>query len=288
MPLTRVEALPRLPKRPEDSHKGMYGAVLVLAGSRGMAGAAALSGAAALRSGAGLVRILSPLEVQPTVASFDPSYMTYPVAQDGDGQVDYDGGRKALDRFLSTTDVLAVGPGLGRSDGLARLISWIIENVALPLVLDADGLNNLGSASLARAGGAPWIVTPHPGEMARLTGRTIAEIQSDREGSAAALAKRLRAIVVLKGAKTVVTDGDQVFVNTTGNPGMATAGAGDVLTGVIASLIGQKLSPFDAAVMGVYAHGLAGDIAKDSHGEMGMIAGDIVDSLPDTFAHLAM
>ena len=288
MPLTRVEALPRLPKRPEESHKGMYGAVLVLAGSRGMAGAAALSGAAALRSGAGLVRILSPLEIQPTVASFDPSYMTYPVAQDGDGQVDYDGARKALDRFLPTTDVLAVGPGLGRSDGLARLISWIVENVALPLVLDADGLNNLGSASLARAGGAPWIVTPHPGEMARLTGRTIAEIQGDREGSAAALAKRLQAIVVLKGAKTVVTDGDQVFVNTTGNPGMATAGAGDVLTGVIAALIGQKLSPFDAAVMGAYAHGLAGDIAKDSHGEMGMIAGDIVDSLPDTFAHLAM
>jgi hydroxyethylthiazole kinase-like uncharacterized protein yjeF len=193
-----------------------------------------------------------------------------------------------LQKFLPSTDVLAVGPGLGRSADLSRLVAWVVENAAIPLVIDADGLNNLADAKPTRATGQPWIVTPHPGEMARLTGLSVADIQADREGAAAKLATQLGAIVILKGAKTVVTDGSKVFVNTTGNAGMATAGAGDVLTGVIASLIGQKMSPLDAACMGVYAHGLAGDIAKDHHGEMGLIAGDLVDSLADTFAHLSM
>jgi NAD(P)H-hydrate epimerase len=288
MDLHRIEALPRLPKRADDSHKGSYGSVLILAGSRGMAGAAALAAAAALRSGAGLARVASPLEVQPTVASFEPSYMTYPVAQDDEGLMTAAGGAAVLARFGSETDVLAVGPGLGRSSDLAALVRSIAASFAKPLVVDADGLNNLGASPVPRAAGAAWIVTPHPGEAARLLDTTTKAIQGDREGAASRLAERLGAIVVLKGYRTVVTDGRRIFVNTTGNPGMATAGVGDVLTGVISALWAQGLEAIDAACMGVYAHGLAGDIAKDQNGEMGMIAGDVVDALADTFSHLSM
>jgi hydroxyethylthiazole kinase-like uncharacterized protein yjeF len=167
-------------------------------------------------------------------------------------------------------------------------VHWVVESAKVPTVLDADALNLLAGqthtlADLKR----PVILTPHPGEFARLTGRSVAEIQGDREAHAAALAQADNLIVVLKGANTVVTDGARLYVNTTGNPGMATGGAGDVLTGVIAALIGQKLPAFEAAQLGVYVHGLAGDIARDQNGEIGMIAGDIVDGLSDAFYHLS-
>jgi NAD(P)H-hydrate epimerase len=162
-----------------------------------------------------------------------------------------------------------------------------LECVTIPTIIDADGLNNLeGQTQLLHNLHRPVILTPHPKEMSRLTGDSVEKIQKDREGHAACLAANNHLVVVLKGSGTVVSDGDRVYVNKTGNPGMATGGSGDVLGGVIAAMIGQSLAPFEAAVLGVYAHGLAGDIAKDQNGEVGMIAGDIVDSLADAFVHL--
>ena len=283
----RVETLPGLPKRPQDSNKGMYGHILVIAGGRGMAGAAALVGASALRSGAGLVRVATAAEVQPTVASFEPSYMTYPLESGEDGLIRARPAQAILPKLLERADVLAMGPGLGQSEEIRDLVHWVLETVQIPMVLDADALNMMaGQTELLGDLRHPVVITPHPGEFARLTGRTIAEIQSDREVHAVALAQADNLVVVLKGARTVVTDGTRVFVTTTGNPGMATGGAGDVLTGVIAALIGQKLPAFEAAQLGVYVHGLAGDLARDEDGEIGMIAGDIVDSLADAFFHL--
>lgn len=288
MDLERVELVPTLPKRRADGHKGLYGSILVVAGGRGMAGAAALAGASALRSGAGLVRVACPAEIQPTVASFEPSYMTFPLKNDDDGFLSFVPTRNALEKLLPDADVLAIGPGLGQSDGLRQLIRWVIESVDIPTVLDADGLNALaGQTEILRHLKRPLVITPHPGEFARLSQTSTEAIQADREGRAAdfaSLAEPL--VVVLKGKGSIVTDGRRLYVNATGNPGMASGGVGDVLTGVIAALIGQKLPAFEAAQLGVYVHGLAGDIARDQNGEVGMISGDVVDALPDAFYHL--
>ncbi len=286
MALRRIEMPPRLPKRPADSHKGMYGHVLVIAGGRGMAGAAALVGAAALRSGSGLVRIASPGEVQPTVAQYEPSYMTYPLAQDDEGFIDFHPARAALERLAKPATVLAVGPGLGQAEGIKALVRWVVDSVEVPTVLDADALNALVGDFDVSQSKRTLVITPHPGEFARLVGKTTAEVQADREALAANFAREHKVVVVLKGTGTIVTDGERVYVNTTGNPGMATGGAGDVLTGVTAAMLAQKLPPFEAACLATYAHGLAGDIARDQNGEVGLIAGDIVDALADTFSHL--
>ncbi len=287
MALELVQSTPTLPARPRDSHKGLFGTVLILAGSRGMAGAAALCGAAALRSGAGLVRVLSPSEIQPTVASFEPSYMTYPLPCDDDGLIRFEPARPILDRLIATSDIIAVGPGLGQSADIRRLIQFLITDTTKPLVIDADGLNALvGHTELLAGIRRPVILTPHPGEFARLAGVATSVVQADRIAQAAKLASLADPlVVVLKGAGTIVTDGRRYFVNATGNPGMATGGSGDVLTGTIAALLGQKLPAFEAAHLGVFLHGLAGDIARDQNGEVGLIAGDLVDALPDAFVH---
>jgi ADP-dependent NAD(P)H-hydrate dehydratase len=287
MALVLIQTIPTLPARPRDSHKGRFGTVLVVAGSRGMAGAAALCGASALRSGAGLVRVVSPAEIQPTVASFEPSYMTYPLPCDDEGLIQLEPARPILERLIATSDIIAVGPGLGQSDDIRQLLRFLIAATAKPLVIDADGLNALvGQTDLLAGLNRPVVLTPHPGEFARLIGVGIAEVEANRVELAAKLAALSEPlVVVLKGAGTVVTDGDRYFVNTTGNPGMATGGAGDVLTGAIAALLGQKLPAFEAAQLGVFLHGLAGDIARDQNGEIGLIAGDLVEALPDAFVH---
>ena len=288
MAIERIETVPTLTRRQADGNKGDYGTVLIIAGGRGMAGAAALVGAGALRSGAGRVRVACSAEIQPTVASFEPSYMTYPLPDDGDGYARFPAGRKAIEGLMKGATVLAVGPGLGQTDELRELVRWVVEEVHLPTVLDADGLNNLvGRVDLLDRLTRPVVITPHPGEFARLVGKSTAEVQANREELAVELARRSEHLtVVLKGTGTIVTDGKRLFVNTTGNPGMATGGAGDILTGIIPALIGQKLPAFEAAVLGVYVHGLAGDIARDHDGEVGMIAGDIVDALADAFVQL--
>ena len=247
-----------------------------------------MAGAAALRSGAGLVRVACASEVQSTVASFEPSYLSYPLENDIDGVIRFEPARQALERLSKSADVLAIGPGLGLTDDVRMLVRWVVESVELPTVIDADALNALaGQTDVLGHLRRPVVITPHPGEFARLAELTVAEVQTDREMHAVALAQAENLIVVLKGAGTVVTDGNKVYINTTGNPGMATGGSGDVLTGVIAALLGQRLAAFEAAQLGVYIHGMAGDIACEQNGEIGMIAGDIVDALPDAFYYLA-
>jgi NAD(P)H-hydrate epimerase len=253
-----------------------------------MAGAAALSGAAALRSGAGLVRVACPAEVQPTVAGFEPSYMTYPLPGDPNGQIALDPARPILAPLLAAADVVAIGPGLGASEEIRGLVRFVISSTDRPLVIDADGLNALiGQTDLLAGLTRPAVLTPHPGEFARLVGKSVADVQADRINLAASLATVADPlVVVLKGAGTIVTDGNRYFINGTGNPGMATGGTGDVLTGVIAALLAQNQPTFEAAQLAVFIHGLAGDIARDHHGEIGMIAGDLVDALPDAFVHM--
>lgn len=285
-----IKAIPQIPKRLPDSHKGDFGRVLIIAGSRGMAGAAALAGASALRSGAGLVTIACPSEVQPTVAQYEPSYMTWPLPNDKRGRIDFPNAQADLEPLIERADVVAVGPGLGQSAAINDLVAWIVQAVDVPLVIDADALNALvGRATLLKDRKSPFVLTPHPGELARLFGYDdVAEIQRDRLATAISCAKSFgdACTLVLKGHQSIITDGDAYHVNSSGNPGMATGGSGDCLTGVIAALLGQRLKPLDAAILGVYAHGLAGDVARDQNGEIGMIAGDIVDSLADAFFHL--
>lgn len=287
----RITRVPRLAPRDPAAHKGTFGSVLAIAGSRGMAGAAALVGASALRGGAGKVRVACCVEVQPTVAGFEPSYMTWPLRQDERGLPRFQENRADLTEMIAEADVVAIGPGLGRCGEVPDLVAWVLEAASKPLVIDADALNALttaGKVGLLHARAHPTIATPHPGEFARMTGLDTAAIQEQREARAQAfVADAPHLVLVLKGAGTLVVDRGRTFVNTTGNPGMATGGAGDCLTGVIAALLAQGLGAFEAAQLGVFAHGLAGDVARDQSGEVGMIAGDIVDALPDAFEHLA-
>ena len=279
MEIVEVNQLPLLPPRRADSNKGDYGKVLVVAGSRGMAGAAVLCGSAALRAGAGLVRVAMPKEIQPTVVAGNPCYTTIALPQEKHGRLNTSA-LVELRRLARDNDVVALGPGLGRGPGLSFLVASFLQAAVIPVVLDADGLNAVVGQPLRHAG--PLVITPHPGEFARLLGRSTQEVQSERRALAVRFAQDHGLIVVLKGHGTLVTDGRRMFTNATGNPGMATGGTGDVLTGVIAALIGQRLAPFDAAVLGVHVHGLAGDLARDQLGEVGMTAADLLDTLPAT------
>lgn len=285
MTTQRIDAVPALPKRSPDGHKGLYGSILIVAGSRGMAGAAALAGISALRSGAGLVRVAAPAEIQPTIAGFNPCYMTHPLPGDAKSGIDFKASKDALRRLIDQADVVAVGPGLGQTDEIRELVRWAAATAEKPLVLDADALNALaGDLSVLDHLAQPTVLTPHPGEFGRLVGASTSAVQANRENQAAALAARSeRLVVILKGKGTIVTDGSRLYVNATGNPGMATGGAGDVLTGVIAALLGQKLAAFEAAALGVHIHGLAGDLAKADLGEVGMTAADIAAALPRAF-----
>ncbi len=283
-----IETIPKLKPRPAEAHKGNFGKVLIVGGSVGMSGAAALAGRAALRAGAGLVRVATPKSVLPIVASIEPCFTTIALPEDNAGRIS----AKATNAILEAAgqnDAVAFGPGAGLSGGLRSVLHVLLEQDSLRLLIDADGLNNL-------AGMKDWparlkvklILTPHPGEMKRLwsglfreSGRT--DGPAERQAQAVQFSQRSGAVVVLKGAGTVVTDGERVYINKTGNPGMATAGSGDVLTGVILALLGQGLSNLDAAVLGVYIHGLAGDIAAEKTGQVSLIATDIIESLSDAF-----
>lgn len=252
-------------KRERDIHKGNCGKVLIFAGSRGMAGAAVLCARAALRSGAGLVRVSVPEEL-------------FPILQIGVPEATCITHERLLEDLMQYS-AIAIGPGLGDDINNGKLIKKILNTTDKPVVIDADGLNmlrdDLGAMKNARA---KLIITPHPGEAARLLDRETSEINMDRLGSAKGLAIITGAITVLKGADSVVATPDgKTYINTTGNPGMATGGSGDVLTGVIAALAGQGLDPEAAATAGVFLHGLAGDMASSRVGEYGLIATDIAD-----------
>ncbi len=299
--------LPRLPTRRPDAHKGDFGSVLIVGGSRGMAGAVALAGMAALRGGAGLVRLAVPLAILDTVASFEPSYMTVPLPSDPSGRIA--GG--TLDRitelaekahyqrlhalptafdgiaaWVDQSTAVACGPGMGRSPGLDELVGRLYHEIAKPMLFDADALNALAAdPKILPHPGGPRILTPHPGEFARLIGKKIEG--EARINAAVQLAAQCRAVVVLKGHRTLVTDGRRRYFNPTGNPGMATGGSGDVLTGLITALWRQEFDAFDAARLGVYLHGLAGDLAASQLGQTSLIASDLVRHLPLAFQRYA-
>jgi ADP-dependent NAD(P)H-hydrate dehydratase len=285
--LKTVRAIPRLAPRKREGHKGDYGRVLVIGGSAGMIGAPAMAGLAALRSGAGLVTLAVPRGIQPTAAGLVPCATSIPLRQTAGGSVNEDGAN--LRDAIEAVDVVAFGPGFGPgTDAMDRRWVRLLRACSVrPVVIDADGLNLLGRVGAKAAGAAKarWVLTPHPGEAARLLGCGVGAVQRDRK-QAAVRCQRAYAgegVVVLKGAGTVVTDGRRVYVNTTGNPGMATGGSGDVLTGVVAALVGQGLDLFDAAVLGVYVHGLAGDLAAGAKGPVSVIATDLIDALPGAF-----
>ncbi len=291
MPLVDAtsEPLPQLHSRAVDSHKGNFGRVLIIGGSRNMAGAPALAGMAALRSGAGLVTLAVPRSIQATVASFEPSYMTI-----GFGSVDDDGFLAEQDGdILSIADsvtTVALGPGLGMASGTMELVIDLYENIQQPLVVDADALNALAqqSDSWDEVAG-PRILTPHPGEFERLVGEPCATTPAARATQAAQLClqdPQGQTTVVLKGHQTIVTDGQQYAINSTGNPGMATGGTGDCLTGIITALVGQGLTCWEAARLGTKVHGTAGDLAAEELGQVSLQASDLVKYLPGAFNNL--
>jgi NAD(P)H-hydrate epimerase len=272
------DPLPQIPRRRIDSHKGSYGHVLVIAGSRGMAGAAALAGIAALRSGAGLVTVATARSVQMVVSGFHPAMMTIGLDEDTHGRIALESWDK-LAMKVPRADCLAIGPGMGTSPELRELVRDIFAHAGLPAVLDADALNNLGPDVSRPATGHGRILTPHPGELNRLLGQSL-KARDELEASATGLAGRWGCVTILKGHGSLVTDGRISRRNSTGNPGMATAGAGDVLTGIVASLIGQGLGAWQAAVLGCHLHGLAGDCAVAQLGLHGLVATDIIDFVP--------
>lgn len=264
-----------LPKRNAMSHKGDYGKILLLCGSRGYTGAAALAAMGALRTGAGLVYLGVPESIyqieairllEPVVLPFeDENGMFSPAAAD-----------KVI-AMLPKMDAVLIGPGMGQSDGTYALVKAVLSNARCPVVLDADGINVLSRhKDILRERTAPTILTPHDGEFTRIGGR----ITEDRCRCAAELAGELGCIVLLKGHRTVITDGNDCYINQTGNPGMATGGSGDVLAGIIVSLIGQGVSPLQSAACGVWLHGRAGDVCAQEIGQYGMLPQDMLKVLP--------
>ena len=278
--LKSITDIPKPPTRPPDAHKGTAGLVLIVAGSRGMAGAAALVGNGALRAGAGLVKIATPDAALDTVAALAPCCTTAPLPDDG-ACVRAEAAETVF-ALAEGQNALAVGPGLGRTSGASAVVRAVLERLDVPIVLDADGLNAVADDASAALGSARdgIILTPHPGEAARLLGTSVKDVQADREAAARRLAA-FGAVAVLKGAGTIVCDGERIYVNRTGNPGMATAGAGDVLTGMLAALVAGGMPMFEAAVLAVWAHGRAGDLAAERLGILGMTALDLLGCLPE-------
>jgi NAD(P)H-hydrate epimerase len=290
----RIELLTRegmreiLQPRQSDSHKGDYGHVLVVAGSRGKTGAAHLAAVGALRSGAGLVSVATPRTSQPIVAAMGAEYMTLPLDETPDGKV----ALTALEHLLEfEQDVIAVGPGLGTGHDVTAFVHGLLSKSESPLVLDADALNALASEPdllhNQGEGSRPLVITPHPGEMSRLVNMSTEEVQSNRLGVARDFAVQHQIYVVLKGYRTLIaTPEGKVFINPLGNPGMATGGTGDVLTGVIAAWLAQLLDAEAACKIGVYLHGLAGDLTEADEGEVAMTAADLAAHLGDAVLEL--
>ncbi len=273
------------PRRP-GAHKGDFGHLLVVAGSVGKTGAAVLAATGALRSGAGLVTVATPAPCLPLVAGSRPELMTEPLPETGSGSLS-EAGLERLLELAGARDAVVIGPGVGQDRGTRALVQAFVRACPVPIVVDADGLNALAPAPGLRGAlevlrrEAPTVLTPHPGEMARLTGRRTSEVQARRPETAAALARETGAIVALKGERTLVAEPDgRSAVTATGNPGLATGGTGDVLSGVVGALLARH-GALLAATAGVLVHGRAGDLAARRYGEHGMAAGDVVEALPE-------
>lgn len=280
------EHIGKISRRKEDSHKGDYGRVLVVAGSRGMTGAACLCCMGALRAGSGLVKCAVPRALNTIMEVKLTEAMTLPLPGKKDGTAFGAASLKGIVSFSGECDVVAAGPGLGGSVEVKELVREMLKRITAPVVLDADGLNAIaGKTAVLKDRKAATVLTPHAGEMARMIKKDPAIVKEHRLETAKQLAIDTGAVVCLKGHKTVVADASgRSFVNTTGNSGMATGGSGDVLTGMIASFIGQGLDPYSASVSAVYLHGMAGDIARQKKGAFSMIASDILECLPEAFA----
>jgi ADP-dependent NAD(P)H-hydrate dehydratase / NAD(P)H-hydrate epimerase len=279
-----------LAPRSREGNKGSYGHVLVIGGSRGKSGSVAMAGFAALRAGAGLSTIATPISTLATVASFHPEIMTEPLEETEQGTISVKSRGPDFDAVLDRK-TLAIGPGISRHPETAEFVRALVQNANQNIVVDADGLNafegetgKLHGASNGKT--RTVIITPHPGEMSRLTGKTISEIQANRLEVARTFAREHQLIVVLKGHRTLIAAPDgTVWVNPTGNPGMATGGTGDILTGMVAAMLAQHPDqPLEAAALAVYLHGLAGDLAVASIGENSLVATDLLSFLPQAFA----
>ncbi len=284
--LTRERMRELVPVRAADSHKGDFGRVLVVAGSLGRTGAAHLAALGALKSGAGLLTVATPRSCLPIVAAMAPEYMTEPLEETAAGTVDF----AALERVLEMqADVIAVGPGLGQTTSTAAFVQGLVERAGVPLVLDADALNAFAGEPERLMGrdGVDVIITPHPGEMARLLNTSVEVVQNDRLNHARDFASAHRVHVVLKGHRTIVAGPDgRAFVNLTGNAGMATGGTGDLLTGMIAAWFAQLLDAEAACKLAVYLHGSAGDLAEADEGDVALVATDVAARLGDAVLEL--
>ena len=276
-----------VPARPQDGHKGTFGHLYVIAGSRGFTGAPKLVADAAARSGVGLVTVGVPAPLGDIVAAalIEPMSMLLPATKKE--SIAFEAVDAALS-FAKDKQAVALGPGLSQHPDTQRFAVEFVRACPVPMVIDADGLNALcNNLDMLNETQHPSILTPHPGEMARLCGEDTANVQRDRETTASTFAKLHNCIVVLKGHRTVVANPDgEVNVNTTGNAGLATGGTGDVLTGLIGGLLAQGMRALDAATLGVYLHGLAGDLAAKAKTERGMIASDVVDRIPNAWQAL--
>jgi len=274
------------PRRAE-SHKGTYGHVLVTGGSSGMTGAVIMTSCAALRSGAGLVTAALPESLLPILGASQMEVMGQALAETSEAFISLEA-LPALENLLGIVSVVTIGPGMSRYREANAILRFVLEKSGIPILIDADGLNALeGDAAILKNRQVPIVITPHPGEMARLTGLSIDEIQLNRLDIARRYAIDWGVTVVLKGNKTVVASpGGDAFINITGNAGMATAGSGDILSGIISGFIAQGMRPQSAAVAGVYVHGKAGDRAAETTGQRGLVAGDLLDNLPHILREL--
>lgn len=270
-----------LSSRKVNTHKGDYGKVAIIAGSKGMTGAPYLSSKSALRTGIGLVYSLVPEALELVMSIKLTEAIIKPIYDRGTGHFVKESVEDILTN-LNGMDAIALGPGLGVDEDKVRLVEEVIRRTNIPMVIDADGLNCISkNIGILKGKKAPVVLTPHLGEMSRLLDKDIKEIKENKQLYAKQLAKDYNLVVVLKDNKTIVSNANgEIYINNTGNPGMATAGSGDVLTGIITSLIGQGLEPFEAAKLGVYLHGLSGDIAESDKGEYGLIASDIMEAIP--------
>lgn len=276
-----------IPQRPEYSHKGKYGHVFVIAGSVGKTGAAIMTAKASLRAGSGLVTLSVPACLKVVFQSKVLEEMLIPLPC-----TTITLSKQAIPEIMNfienKIDVVAFGPGVGVNEDIEEILKELIVKCPCPIVIDADGITVLSKIKeVLKQAKSKIVLTPHPGELSRLINLSVKDIEKQRIDIAQKVSKDLNVVIVLKGVPTVIAEPEgMVYINTTGNPGMATGGSGDVLTGIIASLIGQGLEPFNASVLGVYIHGLSGDIASCSKGQHGLIAGDIIESLPQSFIEL--
>jgi hydroxyethylthiazole kinase-like uncharacterized protein yjeF len=276
----QIRKIPEIPPRQKDGHKGNYGRVLVVGASIGMTGAAVLTAKAALRSGAGLVKVAVPQSALPIVASMEPCYTTMPLPEDKNGRISAKAAQMVKNEALAN-DITAFGPGCGVGSGPKTVLETLLRTEKLKLIIDADGLNNLAKLKdWQKIAKAQVILTPHPGEMARLWPSIFREkMPKDRTEQAVMFAEKSGCIIVLKGAGTIAANKDHYYLNTTGNPGMATGGSGDVLTGIISAICCQGLDMLNACTKAVYEHGKAGDKAAENRTEINMIASDIIENL---------